>query len=104
MLRSRTDQIASLRIIIEQYLKRISHLYFTFIDFEKAFKLLFFHGILDQLTRAPHANWCPAKLFAFAIPLLDCSDLVMTGANQGRRLSIQYNLAFEREDSGFVDD
>ena len=38
--RSCTDQIATLRIVVEQSIEWSSHLYLLFVDFEKAFDSL----------------------------------------------------------------
>ena len=60
--RSCTDQIATLRIIVEQSIEWSSPLYLLFVDFEKAFdsldreamwRLLYHYGISDTIINMP---------------------------------------------------
>ena len=60
--RSCTDQIATLRIIVEQSIEWSSPLYLLFVDFEKAFdsldreamwRLLHHYGISDTIINMP---------------------------------------------------
>ncbi|GFR83528.1 retrovirus-related Pol polyprotein from type-1 retrotransposable element R2 [Elysia marginata] len=94
--RSCADQIASLRIIVEQSLKWNSPLYINFIDYEKAFdsvdretlcKLLKHYGIPKKIISIIKCNYQDMKCkVAHACQLSDSFE-VKTGVRQGCLLS-----------------
>ncbi|GFR95804.1 endonuclease-reverse transcriptase [Elysia marginata] len=94
--RSCADQIASLRIIVEQSLEWNSPMYINFIDYEKAFdsvdretlwKLLKHYGIPKKIISIIKCNYQDMKYkVAYACQLLDSFE-VKTGVRQGCLLS-----------------
>ncbi|GFR77513.1 reverse transcriptase SR3-right [Elysia marginata] len=132
--RSCADQIASLRIIVEQSLEWISSLYINFIDYEKAFdsvdsetllRLLKHYGIPKKIISIK-CNYQDMKCkVAHACQLSDSFevktevrqgcllspflfllviDWIMKTTTQGRNNGIQWTLTTQLDDLDFVDD
>lgn len=132
--RSCTDQIATLRIIIEQSLEWQSPLYINFVDFKKAFdmvdrdtlwKVLCHYGIPDKLVKIIQGLHYNNKCQVIHNSTLSPSFSVHTGVRQGCLLSplifsvvidwimrtamtpprgIQWSLTAKLEDLDFADD
>ena len=125
--RSFADQIASLRIIIEQSLEWNSPLYINFIDYEKAFwKLLRHYGVpvkivsliqciyQDMGCRVVHAGQTSEKFqvktgvrqgcllspFLFLLVI----DWIMRETTRGKNNGIQWTLFEQLDDLDFADD
>jgi len=94
--RSCTDQIATLRTIIEQSLEWNSSLYITFVDFEKAFdsidrntlwKLLGHHGIPGKIINLIRNTYEPSTCQVVHNGTLTEPFDIQTGVRQGCLLS-----------------
>ena len=94
--RSCTDQIATLRIILEQSMEWQSSLYVTFVDFEKAFdsvdrntlwKLLAHHGIPKKIINLIRKTYEPSSCQVVHNGSLTSSFNILTGVRQGCLLS-----------------
>ncbi|VDP54334.1 unnamed protein product [Schistosoma margrebowiei] len=94
--RSCIDQIATLRIIVEQSIEWNSSLYINFIDYKKAFdgvdrrtlcKLLRHHGVPENIVSTIQ-NYCDGSNYKIAHRgQLTKSFEIKTGVRQGRLLS-----------------
>ncbi len=132
--RSCTDQIATLRVIIEQSLEWQSPLYINFVDFKKAFdmvdrdtlwKVLRHYGIPVKITSIIQGLYKNTKCQVIHNSSLSPSFSVHTGVRQGCLLSplifsvvidwimktsmtpprgIQWSLTAKLEDLDFADD
>ncbi|KAK2176630.1 hypothetical protein NP493_650g00027 [Ridgeia piscesae] len=94
--RSCTDQIATLRIIVEQSMEWDSSLYINFVDYEKAFdsldrdtlwKLLQHYGIPDKLISLIRNSYEDMACRVVHAGQLTDSFVVKTGVRQGCLLS-----------------
>ena len=94
--RSCTDQIATLRMILEQSVEWNSSLYITFVDFEKAFdsvdretlwKLLDHHGIPRKIINLIRNTYDPSTCQVIHDGSLTESFEIRTGVRQGCLLS-----------------
>ena len=94
--RACTDQIATLRIIIEQSLEWNSPLFVNFVDYEKAFdsvdretlwKLMRHYGIPDKLVKLVKATYEGSNCQVFHDGQLSQPFQVQTGVRQGCLLS-----------------
>ena len=94
--RSCTDQIATLRIIVEQSMEWDSSLYINFVDYEKAFdtldrdtlwKLLQHYGIPDKLISLIRNSYEDMTCRVVHAGQLTDSFMVKTGVRQGCLLS-----------------
>ena len=94
--RSCTDQIASLRIIVEQSLEWNSPLYINFIDYEKAFdsvdretlwKLLRHYGFPEKIIALIRCTYQDMSCKVAHAGQLSESFEIKTGVRQGRLLS-----------------
>ncbi|KAK2164497.1 hypothetical protein NP493_1413g00067 [Ridgeia piscesae] len=94
--RSCTDQIATLRIIVEQSMEWDSSLYINFVDYEKAFdsldrdtmwKLLQHYGIPDKLISLIRNSYEDMACRIIHAGQLTDSFVVKTGVRQGCLLS-----------------
>nr|KAG5704528.1 hypothetical protein BaRGS_003839 [Batillaria attramentaria] len=109
--RSCADQIASLRIIVEQSLEWNSPLYINFIDYEKAFDSCTYK---DMSCRIAHAGQlsesfevktgvrqgCLLSPFLFLLVI----DWIMKTTTTGRKNGIQWTLWTQLDDLDFADD
>nr|KAG5714081.1 hypothetical protein BaRGS_020409 [Batillaria attramentaria] len=109
--RSCADQIASLRIIVEQSLEWNSPLYINFIDYEKAFDSCTYQ---DMSCRIAHAGQlsesfevktgvrqgCLLSPFLFLLVI----DWIMKTTTAGRKNGIQWTLWTQLDDLDFADD
>ncbi|KAL0165193.1 hypothetical protein M9458_040946 [Cirrhinus mrigala] len=110
--RSCIDQIASLRIIVEQSLEWNSPLYINFIDYEKAFdsvdrqtlwKLLRHYGVPKKfisLIKTGVRQGCLLSPFLFLLVI----DWIMKTTTAGRNNGIQWTPWTQLEDLDFADD
>ena len=94
--RSCTDQIATLRIIVEQSMEWDSSLYINFVDYEKAFdsldrdtlwKLLQHNGIPEKFISLIRNNYKDMVCRVVHTGQLTGSFMVKTGVRQGCLLS-----------------
>ncbi|VDO82338.1 unnamed protein product, partial [Schistosoma mattheei] len=95
--RSCTDQIATLRIIVEQSIEWNSSLYINFIDYEKAFdsvdrttlwKLLRYYGVPQKIVNIMHSAYDGLHCKIVHGGQLTNSFEVKTGVSQGYLLSL----------------
>ena len=103
--RSCTDQIATLRIIVEQSMEWDSSLYINFVDYEKAFdsldrdtlwKLLQHYGIPNELISFIRNSYEDTACSVIHAGQLTDSFMVNTGVRQGCLLSpFLYLLAID---------
>ena len=94
--RSTTDQIATLRILVEQSLEWNSHMIVNFLDYEKAFdsidrgtiwKILRHHGIPVKLVELIQSMYEGSSCRVIHEGQLTESFEIMTGVRQGCLLS-----------------
>ena len=103
--RSCTDQIATLRIIVEQSLEWNSSAYINFVDYEKAFesvyratlwKLMRHYGIPEKLVKLVCTSYEGTSCQVCHEGQLSNKFNIMTGVRQGCLLSpFLFNLAID---------